>query len=163
MVSVHFWTMSSWSHSCLHVSVLFGYPRVSCSIASMIDSLWKFLPRWVMLSSSLEFEKVPFLFWAFTRVTGPRRSRNEAPKQAESWSTVWFYKVLCHPCVERKVAWEIEKFSSFQRTQYPPLSMVNALFIISCTHLSFVNLKMRFLLRGEGCNTTRYNSPNYFH
>jgi hypothetical protein len=32
----------------------------SCLIAPMIDSVWKFLPRWVMSSSTLEFEKVLF-------------------------------------------------------------------------------------------------------
>jgi hypothetical protein len=31
MVLVHFRAMSSWSHSCLHVSILFGYP-IECHI-----------------------------------------------------------------------------------------------------------------------------------
>jgi hypothetical protein len=107
--------------------------RMSSSIAPRINSVWKFLSRWVMLSLTSEFKKVHFLFWASAQVVGSRRSRNEAPKQAESWSTVWFYKVLCRPWTKKKVARETEKFSSFQRTQHPPLSAVNALFIVSYT------------------------------
>jgi hypothetical protein len=34
--------------------------RMSSSITPRIDSVWKFLPQWVMSSSMLEFEKVLF-------------------------------------------------------------------------------------------------------
>jgi hypothetical protein len=41
-------------------------------------------------------------------------------------------------------------------------SAVNASFIVSCAP-SFVNHMMRFLLRGEGCNTPCYGCTNYHH
>jgi hypothetical protein len=147
--------------------------RMSSLIAPRIDSVWKFLPRWVMSSSTLEFKKVPFPFQASARVTGSGRSRNEAPKQTESWGTISFYKVLCHLCVERKVAWKTDKFSYFQRTQCPPLSMVNALFIVSCTPSplppppspSSRKSQDQISFRGGGgdCNTSCYGFPNHLH
>jgi hypothetical protein len=60
--------------------------RMSSSIALRIDSVWKFLPRWMM-----EFGKIPFPFRASARVAGPRRSNNEAQNkqshEAQSDST----------------------------------------------------------------------------
>jgi hypothetical protein len=44
--------------SCIHPVP--SSKRVSSSITPMINSVWKFLPRWVMSSSMLEFEKVLF-------------------------------------------------------------------------------------------------------
>jgi hypothetical protein len=60
--------------SCIHPVQL--SKRMLSLIALRIDSVWKFLPRWAMSSSTLEFEKV--LFWASNWVDGPRRSSNGA-------------------------------------------------------------------------------------
>jgi hypothetical protein len=50
--------MISLAHSCIcHVRLS---KSMSSSLAPRIDSVWKFLPRWVMSSSTLEFEKVLF-------------------------------------------------------------------------------------------------------
>jgi hypothetical protein len=54
--------------------------RISSSIAPMIDSVLKFLPRWGMSSLPLELEKKCVPFRAFNRV-GQRRWSNEAQYQ----------------------------------------------------------------------------------
>jgi hypothetical protein len=67
--------------------------------------------------------------------------------------------VPCRPCLKGKVAWVTEESSSLQTSICPSCYAVNASFIVSCAS-SIVNLRTRFLLRGEGCNTLCYGSPN---
>jgi hypothetical protein len=104
---------------------------------------------------TLGYEKILFPFRASARVIEPRGSSNEAhynkSQEAQSDSTrgdvVHTLKGKlhegprsCHP-------------SNYLDTQYPSRYPFNASFIISCAPPPFVNLGMRFLLRGEGCNT----------
>jgi hypothetical protein len=133
--------------------------RMSYSITPRIDSVWKFLPRWVMSSSMLKFEKVLFhsehpieLIYQEDRVMKCNTTK--------SWKTIQFYKVLCCPRTKGKVAWVIEKSSSFQLSRCPSCYAVNTSFIISCA-ISFLNLGTRFLLKGEGCNVPCYEILNY--
>jgi hypothetical protein len=48
-------------------------------------------------------------------------------------------------------------------SQYHLFSMVDAIYIIFYAPPPLVNLRARFLLRGEGCNTLCYGFPNYLH
>jgi hypothetical protein len=59
---VHFCAMSVRSLPRLRVSILLLSKRISSTIASTIDSVWKFILQYGMLSSTLEFDKIPFSF-----------------------------------------------------------------------------------------------------
>jgi hypothetical protein len=47
--------------------------------------------------------------------------------------------------------------------QYPLISTINASFIIFLCFPRFMNLGMRFLLRGEGCNIMCFENTNQSH
>jgi hypothetical protein len=128
---------------------------MSSPIVSRIDSVWKFLPRWAMSSSTLEFEKVLFHsehpielmdqeYWVWSTTQG------------ESWSTVWFYngaRSLKHGRNSRMANREV---SFFQRSQHPPpRSMHLSLFIVTllCKSRGEISFK------GEDCNTPCYFFP----
>jgi hypothetical protein len=53
-----------------------------------------------------------------------------------------------------------EESSPFQLIVYPSGYTVNAPFIVSCAPPPFINLRLRFLLRGEGYNTPCYGKLN---
>jgi hypothetical protein len=130
------------------------YP--SCSViqekvisnALMIDLVWKFLPRWVRLSLTLEFEKVFFLFdlplellnqenRVIRRHTSRAMKRNQILQGAMS---------PMHRrkggMGEREVLHLTVLISSFLHDQC-------ALYRFLCFPLPFVNLGTRFLLRGR--------------
>jgi hypothetical protein len=116
--------------------------RMSSSIVLRIDSVWKFLPRWMM-----EFGKIPFPFRASARVAGPRRSNNEAQnKQSHEAQSDSTRSYVSHAQKEklhgkpRSFLLSTDSISSSLRNQcivhhflYP---------------LSFINLGTRFLLGG---------------
>jgi hypothetical protein len=145
MVSVHFWAMPSWSHPCLCVSILFYHPREyhlwSCQWSIQFGCSY---PIGGMSFLTLELEKV--LFHLEHQIVLDQEDGVLKRNTTESWSTTRFYKVLCHPLMEGKVAWEIEKSSSFRLSRYPSSYTVNASFTVSCAP-SFINLGMRILLR----------------
>jgi hypothetical protein len=135
--------------SCIHPVRL--SKRVSSPIAPRIDSIWKFLPRWVMLSSTLEFEKVPFLVRVPDRVVEPRGWSNEAhynqSHEAQSGSTRW--DVTHAPKEKLHEGPRSSPPFNYPDTWYPSCYSVNASFIISCAPPPFINLGMRFPLRGR--------------
>jgi hypothetical protein len=60
------------------------------------------------------------------------RASEEAIRQrgsSDECNMIRFYKMLCHPRIEGKAAWETEKFSSIQMSRYPLFSTANASFI----------------------------------
>jgi hypothetical protein len=137
------------------------YKRMSYSITPRIDSAWKFLPWWVMSSSTLQFEKVLFDFEHLNELMDQEDVSNGAQhkesREAQSKST------RCYVTHARKEKLHGKPWSFLlQRSEYPPFSTVNASSLVSCAP-SFVNLRIRFLLRGEGCNTPYYGCPNYSH
>jgi hypothetical protein len=62
---------------------------------------------------------------------------------------------------KNKVVCETEKFSSFWQSRHLRFPTINASLIIYCAPPPFINLGMRFLLRGVGYNTLCYELPNY--
>jgi hypothetical protein len=131
--------------SCIHLNPL--SKRISSLITPMIDAVWKFLPRWRMLPLTLEYEKVLFPFRAPARVVEPRGSSNEVcynqSQEAQSDST------RCYVTHARK-----EKWHGWSRS-LPPYKRPIVLLAMQSMHLSsflmpsFINLGMRFLLRGR--------------
>jgi hypothetical protein len=120
--------MISILHSYIH-PVLMSQRR-SSSNAPMFDSAWKFLPnRGCRLN--LEIWEGLFPFRASARVVEPRRSNDEV-QHKQSWSTIRFDKVLCHPRTKGKVARKTEKFSSFELSWYPSSCMIKVPFLVSC-------------------------------
>jgi hypothetical protein len=136
--------------------------RMSSSIAPRIDSVWKFLPRWVMSSSTLEFEKVLFhseypieLMDHEDRVLehNIRRAMKHNPILQGAMS-------FMHG---RKSCMGNREVSFFQRSRYLRFFAINASFIVSCAPPPFVNIRTRFLLRGEDYNTPCYEILNHQH
>jgi hypothetical protein len=103
---------------------------------------------------NVEIWESSFPFWAFNWVDGPRRLSNGAQHkeshEAQSNSTM----MLGHSCTEGIVSWETDKFPSFNGSKILLLHGQGIFHCFLCP--SFVNLGMRFLLRGEGCNTPCY-------
>jgi hypothetical protein len=121
--------------------------RMSSLITSRIDLVWKFLPRWAMSSSMLEFEKVFFHFeyplelqdqedWVRKRNTSRVMKHNPILQSAMS---------SMHGRKSGMGDWEVFLDQLFR---CPSCYAVNASFIVSCAS-SFVNLRTRFLLRGR--------------
>jgi hypothetical protein len=113
-----------------------------------------------MSSLTLELENVLFHFEYPSRVARLRRLSNEAQnnqrQEAQSDST------RCYVAHAQKKKLH-ERSRSFPPTNYldilhSPRSMCPSSFL--CFSPPFVNLGMRFLLRGEGCNTSYYGNPN---
>jgi hypothetical protein len=79
--------------------------------------------------------------------------------------SVWLpsdFVYLSYSTIQEIVAsTRIEESSPFQLSGYPSCYTINASFIISCASKpSFHKSRQDFLLRGEGCNTPCYSSPN---
>jgi hypothetical protein len=103
--------------------------RMSSLIVPRNDSVWKFLPRWVMSSSTLECEKVLFPFWASARVAGPRRSSNGAQhKESHEVQSDFTRCYVIH-------AWK-EKWHGWPRSLIP----FNCLTVLLATQLMHLSL-----------------------
>jgi hypothetical protein len=122
---------------------------MSSSTVPRIDSVWKFLYQWRMLSLTLELEDALSHSEYLTRVAGPRRLSNEAQnkqsQEAQSDST------RCYIAHARKKKLH-ERPRSFSPLNYldillSPRSMCLQRFL--CFRPPFINLGMRFLLRGR--------------
>jgi hypothetical protein len=71
------------------------------------------------------------------------------------------FMYLSYSIIQENVASaRTEESSPFQLIVYPSGYTVNAPFIISCAPPPFINLRLRFLLRGEGYNTPCYGKLN---
>jgi hypothetical protein len=152
--------MISIVHSYIH-HVLMSQIR-SSSNALMFDSAWKFLPdRGCRLN--LEIWEGSFSFQASTRVVGPRRSNNEVQhKQShEAQSDL----TRCYVAHARKEKLHERPRSFLLRTILISSLLLDqcALHRFLCLPPPFINLKTRFRLRGEGCNTPCYELPNIYH
>jgi hypothetical protein len=161
MVTVQFWAMSSWSHACLHVSVLFGYPReghfwsrwgliqFGCSYLDERGCPQHWNLRKFFFLSELMLELLNQENWVMRRHTSRAMKRNQILQGAMS------------PTHRRKGGmgdWEVILhltilISSFLHDQC-------ALYHFLCFPPPFVNLRTRFLLRGEGSNTLCYRNSN---
>jgi hypothetical protein len=134
--------------------------RGSSPIALRIDSVWKFLPRWARLSQQWNVRRFFFLSEllhellnqedrVIRRHTSRVTKRNQILQGAMSPTHrrkggMGDREVLLHLTILR---------SSFLHDQC-------ALHCFLCFPPPFVNLGMRFLIRGEGCNTPCYRNPN---
>jgi hypothetical protein len=135
--------------------------RISSSIAPMIDSVWKFLPRWGMLSLTLELEKVLF------------HSEHSIELDQEGVRKRNTSRVMKHnPILQGAMSPTQGRKSSMRDREVfllptvpisPILRDQCILHRFLCFPPPFVNLGMRFLLRREGCNIPCYDFPNYLH
>jgi hypothetical protein len=142
--------------SCIHLVRL--SKRGSSLITLRIDSLWKFLPGRVRLSSILEFEKAIFHSeYPLELLHQEDRVMEHNTRRAMKHSSILHGMML--PTHERK--------SGMGGREVFRLSTVPLSFLIrgQCIFYrflcpSFINIGMRFLLRGKGCNTPCYKNPN---
>jgi hypothetical protein len=86
--------------------------RMSSLIAPMIESVWKFLPWCWNLRKFFYIPSARSNKWT-------EKIELWGVTEAELWSTIQLYKVLCNLCMEGKVAWMTEKISPFQLSWYP--------------------------------------------
>jgi hypothetical protein len=130
--------------------------RMPSSITLMFNLVWKFLPQWRMSSLTLELENVLSHFEYPTWVAGLRRMSNEAQNkqshEAQSDSTRWddahAQKKKLHERLKRSPPSNGPTILVSSWAAHPTSFLVSP--------PPFVNLRMRFLLRGEGCNTPCY-------
>jgi hypothetical protein len=161
MVSVHFWAMLSWSHSCLHVSVLFRYPR-ECRLRPRQGSIplgssylnggcrpWLWNLRMFFPILSIRLELLDQEDWVMKPKTSRVKKHNPTRQGAMSPT---HERKSCMKDREVFLLWTIS-ISSFPHDQC-------ALHRFLCFPPPFVNLGTRFLLSEEGCNTPCYGSPN---
>jgi hypothetical protein len=140
--------------SCIRLNLL--SKRISSSITLMIDPFWKFLPGWRMSPLTLDFEEVLFLSElplellnqedrVMRRHTSRVMKRNQI-LQGDMLPThrrkggMGDQEVLLHLII---------LMTSLLHNQ-------RVLHCFFCFPPPFVNLRTRFLLRGEGCNTMCY-------
>jgi hypothetical protein len=114
----------------------------------MINSVWK---RALTPISNLVLDLgIWESSFSFSSIRSSRRTTKIewwSPKQAESWSTIRFNKLLCHPRMKGKVSWVTDESSSLQTSSCPSCYAVNASFIISCAPPS--KILERDFLRGR--------------
>jgi hypothetical protein len=139
--------MLFWSRMWLHVSISIYCPReyrlwsrrwsISLEVLTLVEDVTLNIGIW---------ERVQFPFWASDRV-GPRRPSNETQHQQShevQSDTTRYY--VAHTWKEKWHGWPRSP-PSFQLFWCPFCYAVNVSFIISSAP-SFINLRMRFLLRG---------------
>jgi hypothetical protein len=157
MVSVHCRTRLSWSHttSCTHPvqsiqeNIIFHHANDRFSLEVLTH----------MGDAVLDFGtwECSFPFRANDRVR-PRRSSDEVQhKQSHESQSESTRCHVAHSWMEKLS--KRPRSSLFQRSQYLCFSTINASYIVSCAPPPFVNLRTRFLFKGEGCNTLCYGSP----
>jgi hypothetical protein len=123
--------MSSHATSCIHLVP--SSKRVSSSITPMIKSVWKFLPRCVMSSLTLEPEKVLFRSERLIKL-----DQEDRVMKYNTSRVMKHHKILqgaMSPTHERKSG-----------------TGDRGVFHLSRDEISF---------KGEGCNTPCYSSSNY--
>jgi hypothetical protein len=115
-----------------------------------------------MSSSMLEFEKVLFHSEYPIKLMG-----QEDRVMEHNTRRVMKHNLILQGAMSlmhgRKSCMGNREVSFFQRSRYLRFSVINASFIVSCSLSPFINLKMRFLLRGKGCNTLCYKILNHLH
>jgi hypothetical protein len=95
--------------------------------------------------------------------SSPPRVSDEVVRPRElsdEHNMIRLYNVLCHPRWKEKLHGKLWRSSS-RLFWHSLICTTNASFIVFlCFPLPFVNLGMRFLLRGEGYNIPCYRNPN---
>jgi hypothetical protein len=88
------WAMLSWSHLCLHVSVLFGDQRECIFVCAEDRFSLEVLTPMGDVIPDVEIWESSFPFWVSARVVGPRGLSNGAwykqSHEAQSNSTRWY-------------------------------------------------------------------------
>jgi hypothetical protein len=144
---------------CIHLDLL--SKRISSPITPMIDPIWKFLPGWRMSPLTLECEEVPFLSELLLELL----NQEDRVMRCHTSRVMKCNQILqgaMPPTHRRKGGmgdWEVPLHLIILITSL--LHNQRVLHRFLCFPPPFINLGARFILRGEGCKTPCYGSPNY--
>jgi hypothetical protein len=125
----------------VHPFMFYWSKRMSSPIVLMIDLVWKFLPWWGMSALTLELEKVLF---------HPTHWMKQSGEDDRAVNATWLDSTRCSVSNTRK-----EKrngrpwYFLFSTVPISRFSYVKIFFIDFLHSLSFLNLGMRFHLRGK--------------
>jgi hypothetical protein len=156
MVFIHFWAMSSWSHatSCIHPVQSIQEEVISTHVKAHfgfeVSHQWKLL---ALVSNLIKVFSIQSIWWSCLI------KRIECLMQHDqSLRSALSSRAAGKSCVRDR---EVLLLLTIPISLFVYNQCILHCFL--CFPPPWVNLGMRFLLRGEGCNTPCYNFPNYLH